>query len=279
MPIPGDPYAKILERLYAEVARIDSGVDWRRIAAASRILNRFSPRNAVLVAMQACRRSEEVTQLAGFRNWQRLGRQVRTGERGYAILAPVFRPAGRATQDDPEQERPIGFRWVTVFDVSQTEGQELTPPLPSLLQGESMEFEAVSALLAAQAAAAGFETCEANLDGANGLTDFLARRVTLKRGLSGAQRAKTLAHELAHIELHSQGIASRQVAEIEAETTAYLVMANLGHETDDYSFPYIANWARGDLSLVVAVAERSQAASRAITTRIGERMPRASGFR
>ncbi|MDA8115976.1 MAG: ArdC-like ssDNA-binding domain-containing protein [Actinomycetota bacterium] len=273
MPVPGDPYAKILERLYAEVARIDSGVDWKRIAAASRILNRFSPRNAVLVAMQACRRSEEVTHLAGYRNWQRLGRQVRSGERGYAVLAPVFRPAGRKGEAEPEDDRPVGFRWVTVFDVSQTEGPDLAPPLPVLLQGESMEYDAVSAALVAQAAVAGFETYEGDLQGANGLTDFLARRVTVRSGLSGAQRAKTMAHELAHIELHAQGIASRQVAEIEAETTAYLVMANLGLATDDYSFPYIANWARGDLSLVVAVAERSQAASRTLTSRITERLP------
>ncbi len=273
MPVPGDPYAKILERLYAEVARIDSGVDWKRIAAASRILNRFSPRNAVLVAMQACRRSEEVTQLAGYRNWQRLGRQVRSGERGYAILAPVFRPTGRTADVDPPDDRPTGFRWVTVFDVSQTEGPDLAPPLPVLLQGESMEYEAVSAALVGQASAAGFETCEGDLQGANGLTDFLARRVTVRPGLSGAQRAKTLAHELAHIELHAGGIASRQVAEIEAETTAYLVMANLGLATDDYSFPYIANWARGDLSLVVAVAERTQAASRTMTARIAQSAP------
>ncbi|MDA8373831.1 MAG: ArdC-like ssDNA-binding domain-containing protein [Actinomycetota bacterium] len=273
MPVPGDPYAKILERLYAEVARIDSGVDWQRIAAASRILNRFSPRNAVLVAMQACRRSEEVTQLAGYRNWQRLGRQVRSGERGYAILAPVFRATGRKADVDPPDDRPAGFRWVTVFDVSQTEGPDLAPPLPVLLQGESMEYEAVSAALVSQASAAGFETCEGDLQGANGLTDFLARRVTVRCGLSGAQRAKTLAHELAHIELHAGGIASRQVAEIEAETTAYLVMANLGLATDDYSFPYIANWARGDLSLVVAVAERTQAASRIMTSRIAQSVP------
>ncbi|MGI9023785.1 MAG: ArdC-like ssDNA-binding domain-containing protein [Acidimicrobiales bacterium] len=41
----------------------------------------------------ASQRPEGVTRVAGYRRWQSLGRQVRKGEQGIAILAPVLRAA------------------------------------------------------------------------------------------------------------------------------------------------------------------------------------------
>ena len=67
----------------------------------------------------------QATYVAGYRTWQKLGYQVRKGERGIRILAP--RPYTR-TSDDGEEEQRLGFAAVAVFDASQlTE----TPALPS----------------------------------------------------------------------------------------------------------------------------------------------------
>lgn len=54
--------------------------------------------------------------VAGYREWQELGRQVRKGEHGIALEAPV-------TVKDREtgEARMVSVRTVTVFDVSQTD--------------------------------------------------------------------------------------------------------------------------------------------------------------
>ena len=276
-----ETYNNVLDRLFGEVERISSGTDWKKIQIASKILNAMSPRNSVLVAMQARDRNLEVTKLAGYRNWQKLRRQVRKGEQGFSILAPVHGrvspklqpkdniPASFSDSNDQSLDRPIvGFRWVSVFDISQTDGDCIEAPVPQQLTGESVELDRAFHSMSQIVSELGFKLKLAQLEGANGLTDFSTKEVILNDNLSSAQRVKTLAHELSHIELHSNGVISRQIAEIEAETSAFLIMSQLNIDTDSYSFPYIASWSGGNLALVVSVGERAQIASRAIHSRL-----------
>ena len=96
----------------------------------------YSLGNWLLIWSQAEQRGATVTRPAGYRTWQKLGRQVRRGERGYRILAPMTR---RLPGEDAETEEPkrivTGFRVVSVFDVSQTDGEPLADIGPSLLTG------------------------------------------------------------------------------------------------------------------------------------------------
>src|SRR5699024_6564932 len=78
-------------------------------------------------------------QVAGFQRWKRLGRFVKSGEKGIAILAPLaFRKKrtgdeeggedqSPADDDNPEKpkRRVAGFKVAYVFDVSQTDGKPL----------------------------------------------------------------------------------------------------------------------------------------------------------
>ena len=77
------------------------------------------------------------------------------------------------------------------------------------------------------------------------------------------QRIRTLVHELAHEILHS-GEANRLLAELEAESVAYIVCQVLGIDSSDYSFGYVARWA-GDgeqaVDLIKASCERIQRAA------------------
>lgn len=266
---------KILDRLYNEVSNLVSGTDWETIAKACSILNNFSPRNALLISMQARTRETQVTTLAGYNNWRKLGRQVTSGEQGYGILAPVFAPnrpkhtdAGiepPTTQSNSAQRPPVvGFRWVTVFDVSQTTGRSLEAPIPKLLAGGCARHEQIVERMESIARNYGFSVSYEAMELANGMTDFSTKKITLRSDLQATQRGKTLAHELGHVLLHSKGIETRAIAEIEAETTAYLVMAALSIEAAQYSFPYIASWSKGDLSAVMSVGERALTAARKI---------------
>jgi hypothetical protein len=93
------------------------------------------------------------------------------------------------------------------------------------------------------------------IGGANGLTDFLSREVSVRMDMDDAAQVKTLAHELGHVLLHeprssnisaavaADAVLHRGVAEVEAESVALMVGAAHGLDTSSYTVPYVATWA------------------------------------
>lgn len=87
--------------------------------------HRYSFGNVLLIGMQ----SPAATRVAGFNTWKTLGRYVRQGEKGITILAPLIYQSDDQKDDDDQEARELrGFKAVTVFDVSQTDGK----PLPDI---------------------------------------------------------------------------------------------------------------------------------------------------
>jgi antirestriction protein ArdC len=63
---------------------------------------------------------------------------------------------------------------------------------------------------------------------------------------------------------------SRDVKELEAESVAYCVCADLGIDTSEYSFGYVATWAGGSQEArrqITASAQRIQKAAQLILGR------------
>ncbi|HLG91952.1 MAG TPA: ImmA/IrrE family metallo-endopeptidase, partial [Acidimicrobiales bacterium] len=92
------------------------------------------------------------------------------------------------------------------------------------------------------------------------------RLIRVSSDASGAQRVKTLVHELAHALLH-ETFESRALAELEAESVAYVVCQVLGVDSGAYSFGYVASWAGGGDEAVRAIkasCQRIQQAAQAI---------------
>jgi N-terminal domain of anti-restriction factor ArdC len=89
----------------------------------------YSFGNVMLIASQR----PDATHVCGIRGWNALGRFVKRGEKGILILAPMVRHrrlrqheiAAEQSVHDESTQRLIGFRAVYVFDVAQTEGQDL----------------------------------------------------------------------------------------------------------------------------------------------------------
>jgi len=59
--------------------------------------------------------------------------------------------------------------------------------------------------------------------------------------------------------------ARRGQAEVEAESIAYLVTAQAGLDTRDYSVPYLAGWSGGDIDLLRESMTRVVNVARAIS--------------
>ncbi len=230
-------------QLLEEVGRLRTSEEWLAAMVTAARFHDYSLGNWLLLWAQAEDRATMVTRPAGYRTWQQLGRQVRRGEQGYRILAPITR---RITADKAESEQAArivtGFRVVTVFDVSQTEGEPLPEVTPSLLTGEgdAQLLEAAVGLIEQH----GYQFTLASLHGPNGQTRPVARQVIVEENLEAAQRTKTTVHELAHVLMHADtgDIACRGRIEVEAEAVAFVVCGAVGLDTSAYSVAYVAGW-------------------------------------
>jgi antirestriction protein ArdC len=203
----------------------------------------------VLLIASQC---QGATRVAGFNAWRKLNRFVRKGERAIWILAPMLYRNTDAS--DGENDRVIrGFRFVPVFDVTQTEGEEL-PSICNRLDANDQKGRYAQLLTAAQRI--GFRVADHKFNGeANGDCCHAERLIRVETTNSPAQRVKTLAHELAHALLH-ENWDNRALAELEAESTAYIVCQQLGIDSGDYSFGYLATWA-GDGNKAIAAIRSS----------------------
>jgi hypothetical protein len=97
----------------------------------------------------------EPSYVAGYKQWQALGRQVAKGQPRYTIFAPVtgrfasstpqdaesWRRLGRFEKSKPGEavrSRMVGAKPAYVWDVSQTTGDPIPErPTPTLLEGET----------------------------------------------------------------------------------------------------------------------------------------------
>lgn len=255
------------EKLTASVAALTTSEAWGQMLRVAGRFHRYSPNNVLLITVQR----PDATLVAGYRAWAQLGRQVQRGERGIAMLAPVIRKVETpdVTDGDEAVRRLRGFRIAHVFDVSQTEGKPLPDCGPTLLAGGSPH--GLWDRLVDQVHTAGFSLDRGDCGAANGYTDHLSHHVRVRADVSPAQACKTLAHELAHVMLHGpdQQHRARQVAEVEAESVAYVVSSAAGLPTDDYSVPYVAGWASAELEVIQEAATRVLGTARQIIERAG----------
>ncbi len=239
----------ILEQLRQGVTKLTESQEWIRWLDVQRRFHRYSWGNCLLISIQR----PDATQVAGYRRWQDLGRQVRKGERGIFILAPVVNRTKVVVEDHEGGEESTdahsvrAFRAACVFDVAQTDGDEL-PEVAARLNGDD-PHQAFGQLVDI-ATGIGYRVELTSLPGQrNGDCNFLEQRLRVREGLTPAQMVKTLAHELAHALLHNPMhdhlVVDRDIAELEAESVAYVVCSGLDIDSGSYSFGYIAGWAGG----------------------------------
>lgn len=247
--------------------------DWTYLLDLSARFRNYSPLNLLLIFSQACRRGFTPTIVAGYRGWQKLGRQVMRGEKALYIFAPSIKRIdvdGRLGSIASFEEVVTGYRLVRVFDVSQTTGDDLpVPPEPELLRGTVASTGSIIERLEGFLNDSDYTLDFEILESVNGYTDFGNRRVKVRSDVSAVQQLKTLVHEIAHVIMHENLQISRIQAELEAESCAYVVCRALGVDSSSYSFPYIARWSQGDVELVGQVAQAVHGCSKEILAYLG----------
>jgi antirestriction protein ArdC len=236
---------ELLAQLTDGIAKLTTSAEWLHYLDFQSRFHSYSFGNVLLIAAQR----PTASRVAGFHAWRKLGRHVLKGEKAIWILAPMVYKRDDAAADD--DERVIrGFKYVPVFDVEQTDGEEL-PSVCNRLDGD--DPSGIFARLVSVAQSLGFTVEVTELPGStNGDCSHLEHRIRVRVGNSPAQQVKTLAHEIAHAILHAD-YDNRALAELEAESTAYVVCNSLGIDSSDYSLGYVSVWAGGGDAAAAAI--------------------------
>lgn len=231
-----------LDRLTQGIKQLLDSGDWQRYLQTQAKFHNYSFNNCILILMQR----PEASQVAGFNAWKQLGRNVKKGERGISILAPLVRSIEQQADDGSTAAiRTLsGFRTVSIFDVEQTEGE----PLPEVCQRLQGDDQGLFSLLQAFATNKGIPVNITEL-AANGICRYSQGKpieIAINADLTPLHKAKTLAHELAHALLHNpqEYGEHRGDNELEAESTAYVVLNHFGFDSASYSLGYVAHWQK-----------------------------------
>lgn len=232
---------EIISRLEDAVAAIQDSESFRSWLDVSSRFHHYSLGNQILIAFQR----PDATHVAGFHAWLKLGRHVRKGEKGIAIMVPHVRKV--RNDQDVDERRVTGFGTGYIFDVSQTEGE----PLPELdvpvLEGDEGRelWDGLSRFALNQDVSVSVVAPEQLPPDTMGYYTPATKRIVVG-DYAQRQKTKTLAHELGH---HVARLDNRAENECLAEGIAYAVCAHFGVDTGERSFPYIASWAKDKATL------------------------------
>jgi len=258
------------ERLAEAVERMADSETFAAWLRARATFHNYSFNNTLLIVSQR----PDASRVAGYKAWQKIGRQVRKGEHGIRIFAPCI-VRERDHEGGETGERRVFFKTVSVFDVSQTDGD----PLPQLeyrpLEGDAPAemFELFEKVVANAGLAVEYRVPE--LAGAHGYLRRAESLIVVDPGQSRAMRAKVLAHELGHYfdpmlaespELYA---AHRGDCEAVAESVAYVVAAHFGLDAGPAAVGYVTAWTVGNAERVRELAERIDTTAAAILGRTG----------
>ncbi len=222
----------------------------------------YSANNCLLIALQR----SSASRVAGFHSWRKLGRHVRKGAKGIAILAPmVCKKAAADADTEDEQTRIFGFRTAYVFAEEDTEGADL--PQFATVSGDPRDYtERLSQFIAARGITLEYSD---RITPAKGCSQDGA--IVILPGMSPAETLSVLAHETAHELLHKgarRSETTKTVRETEAEAVAFVVCHAIGLETGSAAADYIALY-RGDKATLLESLQFIQSTATLILTAIG----------
>ena len=204
---------------------------------------RYSFNNCVLIWSQF----PEANIVQGFHAWKKLGRTVKKGSKGIGIIAPMVGRKKDERKSDSDEKTLFGFKVVHVFDVSQTEGDEL-PAFAKITGDPGDNIAAVEQLIRSQGIELAYESIPGGADGVskNGT-------IVVCPDLEPAKRVVVLVHEYAHERLHWQEdrrkSTTKTVRETEAEAVAHVVCQALGLDSIEHSADYIQLY-NGDVDVL-----------------------------
>lgn len=231
------------------------------------LFSKYSLNNLFLIARQR----PDARRVAGYQTWRKLGRFVRKGEKGIAIIAPLVRRKSDEETEATDSERLIaGFKVAHIFSEEQTEGEPL-PQIGTVTGDPGYHLSRLENFVRIN----GIELRYSDeIAPARGMAE--KSKITLLPEQTPAETFATLVHEVAHSELHFGGRrreTTKRIRETEAESVAYVVCSAIGLETGTAAQDYVGLYGGDSKLLFQSLQYIQQAANRilaAITPEISE---------
>lgn len=271
---PKERLKEITDSIEAGIKELFESDKYKSYLQTMSRFHKYSLNNTMLISMQ----KPDATLVAGFNKWRDgFSRYVKKGEKGIKIIAPtpykikeerekldpqtkapILDASGKVQTEEVEIQIPM-FRVVSVFDVSQTEGEPL-PTLASNLTGNVEKFEVfMEALKRTAPVPIEIKPMSEDTDGYYHIED---KRIAIREGMSEVQTISAAIHEVAHSLLHNREMEKelqaqqseskkpikpkdRNTEEVEAESISFAVCSYYGIQTAENSLGYIATWSKG----------------------------------
>lgn len=269
-----------LDRIEDCLTTINTDEDWLQFLSFQSLFYNYSFGNAMLIYSQ----NPEASYVKGYKAWNQLGRYVKKGAKGLAILAPCFKkveefkePKDRSVYQDAEGEKETrkvisGFRVTYVFDIADTDGSD--EYLPVLVKGLAGNSDAEKEIYERLFAFISTEHTIKEVTGtaSKGSYNLTTGEICVRSDVEYLQKIKTLLHEYAHaidFKLHPEPDVSRNRRELIAESVAFVVSMRLGLDTSSYSMSYIKSWLKDKDELKI-IADTVQKVSAQIINNLAE---------
>lgn len=227
------------------------------INKAFSLFHDYSFSNSFLAVLQMQAKGLDVTPIGTFNKWRTLGKTVAKGSKALAILYPVFgsffTDEEIENKDGTKTKKRVKITYIKGFSVKHEHfalsqckeyGQETEQKVDlNIKWNEVLERLNIKQIQ--------WGTVEGNAQG---------YAYPIKRELAinplNACKDKTMIHEIAHILLHGKdeefkdnNVLERNIKEVQAELTAYLVVSMLGCSNEEVlseSRGYVQHWLKNE---------------------------------
>lgn len=232
---------------------------------------KYSTNNILSLLGQAKERGKEIEGILTIKDWNKLGRMVKKGEKAFYISQPITEKKldeqGNIIKNEKGKiEYEIkGFKRCKVFTLSQTTGEQIIHKVKEVKPGKLDYINIFSAVKEIVKEKGIGITFSSNLNLLLGKQKeagsiegvFLPERnlIVIQKGLTLPKTIKTIFHETAHALNHAEnkckfGDEIYKKQELEAESIAYLLSKHYGIDSQEYSFNYIKGYLQDKENLL-----------------------------
>ena len=219
------------------------------ISKCYHVFHNFSINNQWIASWQLASKGYDLSPIATFNKWKSLGRSINKGEKAIYLWMPIGSTTYTVKDDETGEEKTVHIasrfkyinRW---FSLDQTNGKDLKSA-DDFAELKIGDFDFSKLYKAYNIKMIKYDSLNGNAQGYVNIKNEIALNPL-------AQHAeKTILHEICHVALEhtdKRHDLDRDLKEVEAETTCFIVGTILGFNEDDLSSSraYIQGWLGGN---------------------------------
>ena len=247
---------EVFEKIIDNLQTIVNNGEYEKFLKFQKNFRNYSFNNLILIYSQF----PEATRVAGKATWKKLKRELNENAKKIWILAPIPKSYTRKikkVEDGKEIEKTevVHYNWykyVYVFDISQTEGKAIP------LQSRNIDSNDMAYFYDKLKNFSNYSVVEKELTkGVKGFYHTKKRYIAIEKSLSLNDKAAVLLHELSHALFDDFDYSKdRDLSEIFVESIDYIVADHFGLDTSKCSFRYIIKWAKGEPKKVIELGNK-----------------------